>query len=309
LNTVVVGGGGFLGAALAQKLVSDGHNVKTFGRRPANPSAGIPHTTATLAEADLLAAALEGADCVYHFAWSSVPATSARDPGWDLRENVVTGLALLDACRDAGVQTVIFASSGGTVYGSGSRAPIREDAELSPVSAHGIAKLTFERYVSLYAAGGAFDYRILRISNAYGPGQRSDRPQGLISVGFSRMRRAEPITVWGDGTVVRDYVHVDDVVSAAAAASGTLPPRAPRVFNVGSGQGHSVSEVLAVMAEVAGVHPEVLYLPARAFDLPHVVLDPSLAERTLGWTPQVDLERGLRETWRQLTFRDSPYVR
>jgi UDP-glucose 4-epimerase len=219
------------------------------------------------------------------------------------------GLALLDACSHAAIQTVIFASSGGTVYGSGSKSPIREDAELRPVSAHGIAKLTFERYLSLYAAGGAFDYRILRISNAYGPGQRSDRPQGLISVGFSRMHRREPISVWGDGSVVRDYVHVDDVVSAAAAAAGALPPKAPRVFNVGSGRGHSVSEVLAVMSEVAGVHPEVLYLPARTFDLPHVVLDPSLAERTLRWTPRVDLERGLRETWRHLTFRDPAYVR
>jgi UDP-glucose 4-epimerase len=205
---------------------------------------------------------------------------------------------LLDACRDAGVGMVVFPSSGGTVYGmAGGAEPFTEDASTEPVSSYGITKLTIEKYLALYRHMHGIDYRILRISNAYGEGQQPDRPQGLIGVVLQRLMVGRGITVWGDGSTVRDYVYAADVADAfVRAGRSQLRPEESRIFNIGSGEGHSVRQVLSLIEEVTGQRPEVTYAPARACDVARAVLSSRRAGAVLGWSSQVSLREGIERT-------------
>jgi UDP-glucose 4-epimerase len=155
-----------------------------------------------------------------------------------------------------------------------------------------------EKYLALYRHLHGLDYRVLRISNAYGEGQQPDRPQGLIGVVLRRIAAGEPIQVWGDGQVVRDYVYAGDVVDCCMrAARTTLPADGPRIFNVGSQQGHSVSEILSTVFAVTGREPSVHHTPARRFDVPRSVLSSRLAHEVLGWQARTPLDQGVARTW------------
>jgi UDP-glucose 4-epimerase len=293
---VVTGGTGFLGRPLVRALTAEGHSVRVLTRRPHEVHVGTAHPYRDLRDRTALEKALEGADVVFHLAWSSLPQTSNEDPLADCETNLAGGIALLEACRAAGVSQVVFPSSGGTVYGFTPDGVVTEETPTDPICAYGISKLAFEKYLALYQRIGGPDYRVLRISNAYGEGQPSDRPQGLIGVALDRMLRDQPITVLGDGTAVRDYVHVDDVVRAFLAAMQPLGASAPRVFNVGSGRGYSINEVLEIISGVTGCTPTLKFEPARSCDLDRVVVSAQRSEETLGWTPSVTLETGVART-------------
>lgn len=152
----------------------------------------------------LIREALEGIDVVFHLASTTLPKTSNDDPGYDVRSNVVDTIQLLEACVDAGVRKVIFASSGGTVYGVPERLPIKEDHPTNPISSYGIVKLTIEKYLGLFHYLYGLDYAALRISNPYGPYQDPAGQQGAISVFLHRILSGQPIAIWGDGEIVRE---------------------------------------------------------------------------------------------------------
>ncbi|MGZ5566412.1 MAG: NAD-dependent epimerase/dehydratase family protein, partial [Limisphaerales bacterium] len=189
------------------------------------------------------------------------------------------------------VKRVIYASSGGTVYGVAKTLPIREDHELNPICAYGITKLACEKFVAMYCKLAAVDYCILRPSNAYGEQQPVNRGQGVIAVMAERIATSKPLEIWGSGRARRDYIHVQDVASAIAAAvdySG-----ASRIFNVSSASGSSVLELVQAFKERLPSLPPVCHLPERGFDVPDNVLDNALLQRELGWQPRVSLEEGI----------------
>jgi len=286
-RALVTGGTGFLGRHLVLALESQGTEVRLLRRDAA------------------LAAELEGVDIVYHLAWTTLPHSSDENPRHDLETNVGVGISLLDACVRAGVRMVVFPSSGGTVYGPTQREQIDELAPTHPICSHGVTKLTFEKYLSLYRRLRSLDYRVLRISNAYGEGQRSDRSQGLIGVALQRASDGRPMVVWGDGLAVRDYIHVSDVVAGCIAATRDLGPASPRTFNLSSGHGHSVRDVLTLVEGVTGRSLRVAYDAPRTCDLDRAVLANALAREHLGFEPRVALEDGLRATWAALVARQS----
>jgi UDP-glucose 4-epimerase len=296
---LVLGGSGFLGRHLLRRLATEDIVVRAYGRRLVTSPGKVEFVYGDLLDRSRLRDALEGVDCVFHLAWSTLPQTSNEDPQADVQGNVVAGIGLLDACVDAGVQTVVFPSSGGTVYGpaTGGR-DLTESHPTDPISSYGITKLAMEKYLALYRHLHGLDHRILRISNAYGEGQQPDRPQGLIGVVLRRIAAGEPIQVWGDGNVVRDYVYAGDVVDCCLrAARAALPADAPRIYNVGSQEGHSVADILRTVLTVTGREPTVHHTPARPFDVPRSVLSSRLAHEVLGWHASTPLDQGIARTW------------
>jgi UDP-glucose 4-epimerase len=300
MTVVVIGGTGFLGRALVASLRASGVRVRTYGRRRASLAGEEDHVSGELTDTHRLRQALRGAEYVFHMAWTTVPQTSNEDPFGDVSSNLAAGCHVLETCRQEETRCVIFPSSGGTIYGSGHLEPIEETAPTEPICSYGITKLAFEKYLALYRHLHGLDYRVLRISNAYGEGQPTNRPQGFIGVTFKRLVNDQPIMIWGEGTAVRDYIHVDDVVNCCVSAMRRLPDDAPRVFNVSTQTGYSIREVLTKIEATTGLSPTVTFAPARGCDLDRVVLSNARARQVLGWAPKVSLTEGLRRTWASL---------
>jgi UDP-glucose 4-epimerase len=225
---------------------------------------------------------------------TTLPKTSNDNPVYDVESNVVGTLRLLELCRSQGVRKVVFVSSGGTVYGVPRSVPIDESHPTDPTCSYGIHKLVIEKYLQLSHRIHGLDYSVVRPPNLYGPRQRLDIAQGAVAVFLDRALRGQPIQVWGDGSVVRDYLYVGDAAEAllkAAAFEGE-----PRLFNIGSGVGTSLTQLIKEIETLLGCPVAVEYTAARALDVPANVLDASLARRHLGWAARTSLAEGLRRT-------------
>lgn len=298
MNTLLVGGNGFLGTHLAGRLLENDHSIRIYDRSP-NKFRTLPRSVeyveGELGNHGLIREALEDVEVVYHFVSTTLPKTSNDDPIYDVRSNLIDTLQLLESCVEAGVRKVVFTSSGGTVYGVPREVPIEEEHPTHPISSYGIVKLAIEKYLHLFHHLHGLDYTALRVSNPYGPYQNPTGQQGAISVFLRRLYEGEPITIWGDGSVVRDYLYVSDVAEALELAATTDTPI--KVFNVGSGRGVSLNELLHLMAEVVGEQPEVQYQPGRPLDVPANVLDVSRVRKALGWSPGTELSEGIARTW------------
>ena len=206
---------------------------------------------------------------------------------------------MLEIAKSANVRKIIFASSGGTIYGIPQQIPISEDHPTNPICAYGITKLIIEKYLHLYYQLYGLDYISLRFSNAYGERQNPNGPQGAIAVFLGNIINGHPINIWGDGTAVRDYIYVRDIVLACLKAIETPAPQY-RVLNIGSGIGLSLNELIAALKQTVGKEIQVQYTPGRKIDVPANVLDITLAQKVLQWKPQIMIEEGLRKTFQYL---------
>ncbi len=297
MKSLVIGGNGFIGSHLVDRLLAGGHAVRVFDRHPEAyraPLAGVEYRYGSFDHRQDLAGALEGVNLVFHLANTTLPKTSGDDPAFDLTSNLLPTLALLEECARRG-QRLVFTSSGGTVYGDSDRLPLAEDSPTHPVSAYGVTKLAVENYLFYFNHQLGLDYAVVRPSNAYGPRQNPAGIQGAIPVFLGKVLRGESIEIWGDGSAVRDYVYVEDLADGLFRAA-TLKS-ASRVFNLGSGQGHSLKDVIAQVEKASGLKASVKYQPARSFDVKAVQLDISRAGRELGWKPATTLEAGVARTW------------
>ncbi len=304
MNCLVLGGAGFIGSHVVDGLVARGHRVRVLdrpaaSRRNLEASLGaIDFVAADFASEDQLAAALEGIEIVVHLAGTTLPASSNEDPVYDVESNVVATLGLLRRAVDAGVRKIVFASSGGTVYGVPERIPTAEEHPTNPICAYGISKLAIEKYLGLYHHLHGLDHVVLRMANPYGERQSIRRTQGAVAVFLGRTLRDKEITIWGDGSVARDYFHVHDLVAAFLTAIEGEPPS--RVYNIGGGRSHTLEELLALIREVTGRSPRVRYAPGRRLDVPISCLDISRAARELGWSPEISLRQGIARVWEWL---------
>lgn len=298
MKVLVLGGNGFIGSHLVDRLLADGHAVSVFDRveeryRPLLE--GVSYFLGDFGNRGLLTEALYDAEIVFHLISTSVPKTSNDDPVYDVQSNVIETLFMLDKCVAMKIQKLVFISSGGTVYGRSAQLPITEQGATEPECSYGITKLTIEKYLALYHHLHGLDYVVVRPANPYGSRQNPFGIQGAISVFLGKIAKGEPVEIWGDGEVVRDYLYIDDLIEGICRAA--FMPARQRIFNLGSGDGVSLNRLLAVMQQVTQRDVKVGYLPARSFDIPAIYLDISLAHDLLGWQPVTSLEEGIRRTW------------
>ncbi|TPG08133.1 NAD-dependent epimerase/dehydratase family protein [Sphingomonas oligophenolica] len=293
---VVLGAGGFIGVNVCAALTAAGASVRGFGRRPR--FAAAPRVDdwieAEFGDNAALGDALRGATHVIHLLGGSNPVIHNAAPVNEVTANIIPSVGLLEACRAEGVSRVVFLSSGGTVYGPNAPVPTGEGALTDPISAYGIGKLAVEKYLGLFHYLHALDYRVLRVANPFGPYQVSGRGQGFIAQAMQRAIDDRPIEIWGDGSVVRDFIYIDDVAEAVVCSVADTGDA--RLFNIGSGKGRSLLEVIAAIGEVVGRSPIVNFRSARAADIPVSVLDIERARHRLGWAPKSDWTQSLIST-------------
>jgi UDP-glucose 4-epimerase len=303
-RALVIGANGFIGSHVVEELVAQGHSVTAFDRFSAGVTRFDPGLDVRLVAGEFLnesdlSTAVEGQDIVLHFLSTSTPMSSQLDPALDVRTNVLQSIALLDICVRAGVGHVYFSSTGGAIYGPQSKTVFREDDIARPISPYGIGKLAIERYLEYFSATHGLKTTAFRISNPYGGRQRRTSRQGLIPIALRAAMGGEKIVRMGDGSMVRDYVYVKDVARMVAAFVDR-EVRHP-IYNLGSGTGHSVNEIIDALSRVTGLSPSVIEVAKPPTFVDHVVLDISRFEAEFGGFQFTPLDEGIAATFEHLS--------
>ncbi len=301
MRCLILGGGGFIGTNLCEALAQAEHEVRVFDRpnlkRPDIPSVAsgrVEWQEGDFGNVDDVAKAITGCEVVFDLIGTTTPKTSNDNPAYDVESNLLPTVRMLDAAKQNSVRKVIFVSSGGTVYGVPRTTPIAETHETNPLCSYGIIKLATEKYLQLFHHLHGLEYTVLRVSNPYGEHQRVAAAQGAVAVFLNRAIMQQPVEIWGDGSVVRDFIYVGDVVRALMTCVSYQGDQ--RVFNVGSGVGLSLNDLLAAIERLLGRPVQRAYLARRPVDVPVNILDTSLAARELGWRPETEFGEGLRRT-------------
>ncbi len=302
MKILVTGGTGFIGSFVVEALLNNGHEVRVIANGRQLPvylqkrSNQITYYQGDFGEIDVLEKALQGCDAVIHLAWSTVPKQTRGATAYEFSGNLNSNINLIEKCIDFNINKFVFISSGGTVYGIPGQLPVTENHPLNPISNYGLGKLTMEKLLYLYHHNQNFNYTALRVSNAYGERQNLYKNQGVIGVWLQNISQNKPIEIWGDGSVVRDYVYVQDVAKAVLNALEKV--KGADIYNIGGGgNGHSLNDIIAAIKHGLGISFEVNYKPSRNFDVPANVLDISKAIAEIGYQPTIGLSEGISRTW------------
>jgi len=308
VRVLVTGGAGFIGSHVVDRLLADGHAVDVVdnlatGRRERVPRAVRLHVCDLRdARLDAVVAAVQPGTVV-HVAAQAAVSRSVADPRFDASVNVLGTIALLEACRRAGVRRVVYTSTGGAAYGDTDVLPTPEDHPLRPASPYGVSKITAERYLDCWAGLTGGRALTLRLANVYGPGQDPAGEAGVVAIFASRLLAGERCIVNGDGEQTRDYVYVADVAEAAARAVTSLDVSG--VVNIATGAETTVNDLYRRLARITQVSQAPEHGPARPGEQRRSVLDATRAKAVLGWTATVPLDEGLMKTvtWFQKELR------
>lgn len=303
MNSIILGAAGFIGTNLALELCRDKNNHITLvdrNKEKLDKLQQMCKDRVSIKQCDILRepdldTVLAGQNMVYHLVSTIVPATSNRNIPQEIRNHVELMCRLLESCIRCQVERIVFLSSGGTVYGIRSQCPLSEEAETFPINSYGVQKVISEKLLYLYHYVYGLDYRIIRLANPFGPYQAPDGVQGAAAVFIYKALRNERVTVYGDGSVVRDYIYIKDAVHAMINIA--CSECSEKVFNVGSGQGVSVRQLLEAIEQILGKKLKITYMPGRAVDAPVNVLDISRYEHAFGRLNAVPLKEGLQRTF------------
>ena len=307
-SVLVTGGAGFVGSHLVDRLVLAGHDVLVLddlssGRMDnleqarRSPERHLRFQRCDLVDPSAAAPLIIHAkpEVVFHLAAQMSVRQSVEDPAYDATINILGTIRLLEACRAAGTRKVVFASSGGTIYGEPPAAalPVAEDFDGHPRSPYGASKRAVEEYLHVYEALYGLDWTSLALGNVYGPRQSPHGEAGVVSIFGARMLAGHGVTIYGDGTQTRDFVYIDDVVQAMMQAM----QRGSRLrCNIGTGRQVSVNELFARLVELTGYDQEPYHAPPRPGELARIALDVRRAGRALEWRPWTELSQGLAST-------------
>ncbi|QEN06968.1 NAD-dependent epimerase/dehydratase family protein [Oceanispirochaeta crateris] len=304
----ILGAAGFIGTNLAIKLAEDKSNVITlvdtvdsFFEPHRKMGLGFNYRIVNFNEKTDFDRLLNGQHVVYHFFSSSNPTKSNLNIPFELRDNVLTTSLFLEACVRQNVHKVVFLSSGGTVYGCEAICPISEDSSTRPITSYGVQKIAIENLLYLYNYTYKLDYRIIRLANPYGPYQRPNGQLGAITTFIYKALKHEPIHVYGDGTVIRDFIYIDDVVSGILnIVNGDI-----KLVNLGSGKGISIKQILGLIGQTLGIELNIVFDKARTVDVPVNYLDITRYIDLFGNPVTVPLDEGIKMT---AAFLDKNYV-
>jgi UDP-glucose 4-epimerase len=300
-SCIIFGGGGFIGSHIADNLLSNGFKVSIFDKQNASRK-NVTHILDRISfiEGDFnnevdISKALEGNTYAVHLVSSTLPASSNLNTFYDVESNLISSLHFFEKCLEYGIKRVIFISSGGTVYGNPVKLPIKETHPTNPISSYGIIKLAIEKYLYSYKVLKGLDYKILRFANPFGERQNPFLSQGLIAHLLYKIRKKETIEIWGDGKVIRDYFYIKD--GARSVYRALLDRSSENIYNISSGKGLSINQILDRFRNVLGLNFKVKYLPGRKFDVQKNILDNGLALKNLKWKNEYSFNEGLKNTW------------
>lgn len=303
MNILVIGGNGFIGSHLLDTLIAHGHKIRVFDVAPEkyrNPLPGVDYRISNLNDITALAEALEGIDTVFHLASSSVPSTSVLDLCSDVDNNLIPLLKLLDLMVKMEVKKIVYFSSGGAVYGDPTVFPTPEDHQLNPISSYGIVKVANEQYIKYYERAHSLKYLIIRPSNPFGPRQGHFKAQGVIATFLQNIIKNDELVVFGTGEATKDYIYITDLVDACYKLFSV---NAEGIFNVGSGEGVSLNQILDVIGDVTSRKLNVKYINSKINDVQKVVLDIAKINNVTGWNAKVPIKLGIKNYWEWLNER------
>lgn len=296
---LVLGANGFIGSHLVDSLVEAGYRVRAFDRKSNtkekfNKSDNVDIFYGDFLNRHDLARATEGVDYVFHFISTTTPATSENDPLIDIETNIKMSVELFQECADKGIKKIIFASSGGSIYGEASSLGATETTLPRPISPYAIGKLTIEHYLRYFAKKYGLESVAYRISNPYGERQALNAKQGVIPIFLQHIAKGQPITVMGEGTMVRDYIYVKDVARLIALS---FKAAQRDTYNLGSGQGASINDIIEVMKRITGEEFEIKHKESMATFVEEIALNTDRFRNEFNLQPEVTLEDGISLTW------------
>ena len=302
MNILILGAAGFIGTNLTLQLslnkkdlitvvdqeISYFHNISSFHRN------NIIIKTSSLLENTDFDSLLEGQDIVYHLVSTTMPTNSKQHIPQEFLSNVIMTMNMLEACIRCNIKKVVFLSSGGTVYGKDAVCPLKEDTVTMPITSYGLQKINIEQALYLYNYMYGLDYRIIRLSNPYGPYQRPNGQLGAVTTFIYKALHGDNVIVYGDGSVVRDFIYIDDAVKAIIKiANGNSTYK---LFNVGSGHGTPINEVLSLIESTLNLPLNIIYKSGRKVDVPINYLDISRYESIYGALNSLPLSEGILRT-------------
>lgn len=301
MNILVLGSTGFIGTNLIFKLAEDKNNsITAFDRTNSSFDIikekcgdSVKTVRGEFSDYDDFETLTKDIDIVYHLVSTTNPSLSNRDMKKEMADNVGCTISLLDACVKNKVKKLVFISSGGTVYGKNFGEKFKEEDITNPMCSYGIQKLTIEKFLYLYNYLYGLDYRVVRLANPYGPHQRPNSGLGVITTFAYKALTNEQIQIFGDGSVVRDFIYIDDAIQGILKIASVDTEE--KVFNLGYGEGHSVLNVVDAIEKILDKKLDVKFVEGRKADVPYSVLDTSRFERICGGQKNLTLEQGIEK--------------
>jgi len=297
-NNILLLGGGFIGNTLAKRLAEQGKSVTVVSHRsPDRPIEGVNWRQGDLSDPTLMRELLSKSQSVVHLAATSTPGKYIHTPAREAEENLLPLLRLLELMGEETDIPLLFLSSGGAIYGNPVNLPATEKDVIAPLSNHAAGKASAEHFLGAFAHQG-HPVTIIRPSNIYGPEQPLKSGFGLVRTLLEHIKHDTPVTIWGDGEIVRDYLYIDDLVTACLTI---LNSPMTGTFNIGSGLGYSINELCHLSEHVTDKKLIKNYQPERDVDIKTVILDNSHFRNNYTWKPQFTIEQGIHATWNWLT--------
>lgn len=302
-TVVVLGGSGFVGRSLCPALASAGHRVFSISRSPlVNRNPEVNYIDCNFDNIYQLGEIYQQADYIFHLACDTTPATSSQQSSLEVTANLLPSLRLLEYLEHQCSATLVYVSSGGTIYGEAGNAPCSERSAISPISYYGASKASLELFLHAYCLQTGNPVVVLRPSNIYGPGQLAKQQFGFVPTLLNAIREEREFFLLGDGGHIRDFLFIDDFVSLCLALIGGPSKSAGEcaVYNAGSGEGVALADIIAMAERITGKQVQLEYRPARKVDVRTIIIESSKASAEFAWKPSTGIEQGLQRTWEWL---------
>lgn len=307
-EVLLIGGMGYVGRQLQEPLIAAGYRVHVMDRKipdqKRKKNENIEFHESLLSNESVLKDMLQRCATVFYLASGSVPSTTVRSPSREGELNLLPFLKFLDMFQEYNRSHLVYFSSGGTIYGNPEASPVGELSPVAPISYHGAGKAAIEAFLHVYSSQCENRTTILRPSNLYGPDQPYVPGFGIIRSMMERLKKNQPVEIWGDGEIIRDYLYIDDFVAACLACI-QLEKHLDgfRIFNVSSGISLSINQLCDKIEEATERKLKRAYFPGRAIDVKSVILNYSKIKKELGWQPVVGIKEGLKRTWQWIQKR------